>query len=277
MRLLLIALVCLIGCIKHTHPKEPLTFIFDFDATMYNTKPANIGENIVGKKHRSYIDMFYESAFKGSGYKRNVVENWVSKNIHIANSPEGINEFMKRLNDTFHIKVQQKDVDYAISELTKVQTTDLKDIILKLKSRGNQVLIIGGGTFGCAIIPDFARQFGIEKSDIYSGYFKDFSGKELKKVLFDKYRYTNCENLDLKTPISEKKSDVIKFLKQQGMVKGKVIHIGDGENDLEVWNAGQAYKFIGFGVNRYSKKVEAGSEIYVKNMDEFKHEIDKIL
>lgn len=138
-------------------------------------------------------------------------------------------------------------------------------------------MIIGGGTWGCAVILEFAKQFGIEKSDIYSGYFKDFSDSEVKKVLFDKFRYANCGNLDLQTPVSEKKSDIIKFLKQREIIKGKVIHIGDGENDLEVWNAGEADVFIGFGVNRYSKKVEDGSEVYVKTMEEFQIEINKIL
>ncbi len=251
--------------------QDKITFIFDFDDTMYNAKTEN------NQKHRSYVDMFYESVFKSSGYERNDIELWVSKNIRIANSPEGVYEFMRRLHDKFHIKVQQKDIDYCISELKKVQTKNLKEIILKLKSQGHQVLIIGGGTWGCSIIPDFAKQFGIEKSDIYSGYFKDFSYSEITKVLFDKYRYTNCGNLDLQTPVSFEKSEVIKFLKKEGIIKGKVIHIGDGENDLEVWKAGEADKFIGFGINRYSTKVEDGSEIYVKTIEDFKNEIDKVL
>jgi FMN phosphatase YigB (HAD superfamily) len=116
-----ILLICLLfaGCSakKQNELKiakdEKLTFIFDFDATMYNTKTPE--KNIVLKKHRGYVDMLYESTFKGSGYQRNEVETWVAQNIHIANSPEGVNEFIRRLDDKFHIKVQQKDVNYAIS------------------------------------------------------------------------------------------------------------------------------------------------------------------
>jgi hydroxymethylpyrimidine pyrophosphatase-like HAD family hydrolase len=274
----LLVIILLTGCKCNKNKKfekidntqEKLTFIFDFDHTMYDATPIN-------KRGRSYsyVDIFYESAFSRAKYKRNEVESWIEKNVYIANTPEGVNEFMRRLNKKFKIIFTQKDIDYTVSELNKMQITGLGEVIKNLKKQGHQVLIIGGGTWGCAIIPEFVKQFGIEKSDVYTGYFKDFSDKELSKLIFDNYRYTNCANLDLQTPYSEKKSDVIKFLKEEEIIKGKIIHIGDGENDLEVWQSKQADLFIGFGLAKVREKVQKEAPVFVKTIQEFKNVINE--
>jgi len=238
---------------------------------MYDATPIN-------KRGRSYsyVDMLYKSVFKRSKYSRKEVEDFVSKNIHIANTPRGVSEFIRKMYNQFNIEVKKEDVDYAISKLNKVKVKGLGEVIKNLKKQGHQVLIIGGGTWGCAIIPEFVKQFGIEKSDVYTGYFKDFSDAEIAKVLFDvNYRYVNCGNLDLQTPYSEKKSDVIKFLKEEGIIKGKVIHIGDGENDLEVWQSKQADLFIGFGLAKVREKVQKEAPVFVKTIEEFKNVINE--
>ena len=182
---------------------------------------------------------------------------------------------LQKIVQKYKIIPKKKDTDFVVSELLKSQTQGLQEIILQLKSKGHQVLIIGGGTWGCAIIPQFAKEFEIENKDIYSGYFKDSSNKEIVKVLSDDFRYTNCGDLDLQTPISDKKSDVIKYLKQKGLVHGKIIHIGDGENDLEVWKSGEVDMFIGFGINKTSPKVEKEAPVFVKNIEEFKSVVFK--
>jgi soluble P-type ATPase len=220
--------------------------------------------------------MLYKSVFKRSKYSQKEVEAFVSKNIHIANTPSGVGEFMRKMYNKFNIQVTQKDINYTISELNKVQINGLGDVIKNLKQQGHQVLIIGGGTWGCAIIPEFVKQFGIDKGDVYTGYFKDFSDKEIAKVIFDtNYRYANCGDLELQTPFSEKKSDVIKFLKEKGIIKGKVIHIGDGENDLEVWHSKQADMFIGFGLAKVREKVKKEAPVFVTTIEEFKNVIDE--
>lgn len=254
---------------------EKLTFIFDFDATMYNTVSDN---KITGQKNSSYVDVLYGNILQDKRY--NEAKKWYSDNRKNASTPDKATQFIKQLHELYSVNISKREIDFVISWLDKVQTTGLKDVIMKLQSQGHKVLIIGGTTWGCAIIPEFAKQFGVEKGGIYSGYFKDFSKRSLETAFkFDtvNFEYVNCANPDVHTVYSKKKSDVIKFLKQQGIIKGKVVHIGDGENDLEVWKAKEADVFIGFGVNRYSKKVEDGSEIYVKTMEHFKSEIGKIL
>ena len=61
---------------------------------------------------------------------------------------------------------------------------------------------------------------------------------------------------------SENKSDLIKLLKHQGKISGKITHIGDGKNDLEVWQAGFIDNFIGFGLNQVDKKVQKEAPIF---------------
>jgi len=244
---------------------EKLTLIFDFDATMYNFN-----------KDSAYFDQIYYSIVNGDEQK--MKEYKIGTKEIAAKYKE--HDFVKELANKYYKNISQKDIDFAVDKVSKNQTPELGNIIKKLKQDGHKVMIIGGSAFGCSIIPDFAKQFGIEKSDIYSGYFKDFSKQSLQTAFkFDtvNFEYVNCANPDIHTIYSKKKSDLIKLLKKEGKIKGKIIHIGDGESDLEVWQAKEADLFIGFGVNRYSKKVEDGSEIYVKTMDGFKNEIDKIL
>ncbi|QED23228.1 HAD family hydrolase [Candidatus Deianiraea vastatrix] len=244
---------------------EKLTFIFDFDATMYNFN-----------KDSAYFDQIYYSIVGGDEKKMAKYQAFVSDLIKTQKE----HDVVKNIAAKYYKNVSKKDLNFAIGKIIKHQTPGLGNVIKKLKSQGHQVLIIGGSAFGCGIIPDFVKEFGTSKSDIYSGYFKDFSKQSLQTAFkFDttNFEYVNCANPDSHTVYSKKKSDLIKLLKKEGKIKGKVVHIGDGENDLEVWKAKEADIFIGFGVNRYSKKVEAGSEIYVKTMDEFETEIKKIL
>ena len=94
--------------------------------------------------------------------------------------------------------------------------------------------------------------------------------------IFD-FEYVNCANPDAHTVYSKKKSDLIKFLKKEKIINGKIIHIGDGENDLEVWKSGKVDLFIGFGVNKVISKVAKESPIFVKTIEEFDNLLEKIL
>lgn len=244
---------------------EKLTFIFDFDATMYRFNEDS-----------AYFDQLYYSVVNGNEakmqeYKIDTKEIAVIYKEH---------DFVTALAKKYYQNISQKDLDFAVGKIIKNQTAGLGDVIKKLKKDGHQILIIGGSAFGCAIIPEFAKQFGIEKSNIYSGYFKDLSRKSLERAFsFDakNFKYVNCANPDTHTIFSKKKSDLIKLLKKYNIIKGKVIHIGDGENDLEVWKAGEADLFIGFGVNKIVPKVEKEATVFVKTMKDFNHEISKIL
>lgn len=267
--ILKVFLFCLLftGCFNQKREanknQEKLTFIFDFDSTMYNFN-----------KDSAYFDQIYYSIITGDQQR---MQEYKVGTKEIAKKYKE-HDFVKELANKYYKNIAQKDVDFAVKKITKNQTPELGVIIKNLKQEGHKVMIIGGSAFGCAIIPQFAKQFGIEKSDIYSGYFKDFSTNSLQKAFtFDKFEYVNCENPDTHTVYSKKKSDLIKLLKKEGKIKGKVVHIGDGENDLEVWQAKQADAFVGFGVNKIVEKVGKEAPIFVKTIDEFKIVIDNIL
>lgn len=265
---LIFSIVFCQSCIKIDSNKKKV-FIFDFDKTMYDTNnkksPVNDG---------SYLQIMYLNVI--NDLKNN---NKDAYNYAISNNKSSHEYWIvaKELYNKFNVYPNQQNIDYTVNEMLKLQTNDLVDIIKKIKSMGHEVFIIGGDTLGCAIIPGFAKEFGVEKDHIYSGYFKDFDPESISKSFPHEWRYVNCTNPDLPTPKSLNKSKLIKDLKEQGIINGHVVHIGDGDNDLEVWKNGQADVFIGFGINKYRKKVEDGSKIYVKNMDQFKGEIDELL
>ena len=140
---------------------------------------------------------------------------------------------------------------------------------------GNQVYIIGGGVYGCAVIPEVVKDFGIPKNHVYSGYFGDFSEKSMQKIFVNDFKYINCATLDLSIPTTDDKSSVIKYLKDKKIIKNKITHIGDGTNDLEVQDAKVADKYIGFGVHRIVPKVKENAKIFVVNFEEFKKKLRK--
>ena len=260
-----ILVLCSTSCKQTTVPKtQQKTFIFDFDQTLHNSPisyPELIGISALGKeKYKSKIPEI-QKYYKALKQKNNLSEVAI----------------LQKIMAKYHFKITQKDLDYSINQVKKYITPDVKTTIIKIKSHGHKVIIIGGGTYGCGIIPEVVKSLGIEKSEIYSGYFKDFTDRSISKTLFDDYRYTNCGNPDQPTPISDKKSDLIKHLKQQNIISEKTIHIGDGENDLEVWQACQADVFIGFGIQRIAKKVEQNAPVFVKYMAELNQKIDELI
>lgn len=256
--ILYILILCITSC---NHKANKNTFIFDFDYTLHHSKTSY--------PHLLAISIFGE---KNANRKLNEIQTLMKKL-----KKDGFSDviILQKIVKKYKIIPAEKDINFVIKELLKSQTKGLKEIILNLKSKGHKVLIIGGGTWECAIIPEFAKDLGIEKNDIYSGYFNGTSKKEIVKVLSDEYRYTNCGNLDLQTPVSDRKSDVIKYLKQNNIIDGKIIHIGDGGNDLEVWKSGEVDAFIGFGVNTVVTKVQQEAPIFVKNIEEFKSVVFK--
>lgn len=246
---------------------EKLTFIFDFDSTVYNDSWGN-----------NYGAKLYKNAFKRNDISKFLAFIFLFQNRdYIEENMEKLRALIIRMQDKFNVKIDHIDIAITLLQLQNLRTPGLGEIIKEIKSKGHQVIVIGGGQWGCAIIPKMMENFGVDKSDIYSGYFKDFSDDEMNEALFTRYRYVNCADLDFKTPFTDKKSSIIKFLRNKKMVTGKVIHIGDALNDLEVWETKSADLFIGFGVNKINKKVQTDSPVFVKNMDEFKSLIEQLI
>ncbi|CAF1661894.1 unnamed protein product [Rotaria magnacalcarata] len=138
---------------------------------------------------------------------------------------------------------------------------------------GNQVIIIGGGYGTCSIVLGVAKDLGINPANVFSG-ISSFDKNDNFVVTPDKIGFFNCVTGE-KITNNFIKSEVISYLKKKEIIKGKVIHVGDGENDLEVWNSGQADLFIGFGVNKTNKKVKDYAPVFVKTVFNFNEYIDQ--
>lgn len=97
----------------------------------------------------------------------------------------------------------------------KNPTKLLIDAILK---SGDEIIVIGGGVFGCYVLTDYLTQLNIPAKNVYSGYFKNLSTPEIAKAIIDN-RYYNCADLDLKLPDTSNKNKIIKFLELKDIVK----------------------------------------------------------
>lgn len=262
-----------ISCSKKINNKidkqKQYTIIFDFDETIYSANNRN----------NPYSTEFYLHALKRTKYSQEEMFKFISDNNLKLEKPNDAVDRMATLQNKFNVQFNKQDIDYNTKDLNEGQTIGLGNVIKNLTQQGYHVIVLGGGVFGCALMPDFLQQFGIKKEDIYSGYFRDFSKESLDKVYHRKWQYVNCANPDADTVFSEKKSDVIKLLKQQNKINkdSKVIHIGDGVNDLEAFRNKETDIFVGFGIHRIDKTVEKEAPIFVRNIDEFKQKLNEIL
>jgi 2-hydroxy-3-keto-5-methylthiopentenyl-1-phosphate phosphatase len=262
-----------ISCSKKINNKidkqKQYTIIFDFDDTIYshNGKP------------NAYSTEFYLHALKRTRYSSGEMFKFIADNKLKLKKPNDAVARMTALQSKFNVKFNQSDIDYNTKDLNEGQTIGLGDIMKNLVQEGYHVMVLGGGVFGCALMPDFLKQFGIKKEDIYSGYFRDFSKESLDKVYHRKWQYVNCAYPDVDTVFSEKKSDLITLLKRQNKINKnhKIIHVGDGVNDLEAFRNKQSDIFIGFGIHVVNNEVEKEAPIFVRTIDEFKQKLNKIL
>lgn len=94
--------------------------------------------------------------------------------------------------------------------------------------------------------------------------------------IFDKTKegFSNCLSGE-KIENDWEKGNVINYLEKKKRITGKIIHVGDGKNDLEVWEANLVNFFIGFGINKIVPEVQKKAPAFVKTIDEFKAIIKK--
>ena len=136
-------------------------------------------------------------------------------------------------------------------------------------------MIIGGAYSTCSSIVKLASRLGMDAQNIFSG--SDSFDKN-GNLIFEpsKNGYSNCKTNDRITN-DWIKGDAIKELKHRGKISGKIIHIGDGENDLEVWKSGEADLFIGFGINTVNKKVKDEAPVFIDSIEELEMEVIKLI
>ncbi len=226
-------------------------FIFDFDDTIW--------------QRTSWV-----KELEKHGRIKNSDE--VLKTLHefkvIKNEYSATHETFKKHN----IKLTLEDVKIVQNLMKSRVDEQIKQIIKNIQKDGGDIFIIGGGVYGCAFISDVVSDMNIKPENIFSGYFNGFSDVELVKVLNSGYKYYNCKHPNSFTPESHKKSDLVRFLKDTGKISSatKVINIGDGLNDLEIFTAKESDVFIGFGLYKQREEVVKNATYFVKTLEDFK-------
>lgn len=189
--------------------KEKRTFIFDFDETVYSKD-----------KYRSYLRILINQGAKSNNLNKQQILELKKFNEYSPKTLLQCQRLIVELEKKFRIRFSDSDVRNTVKLLNFIQTKGLGEIIQKLISQGDDVLIVGGGSLGCAVIPKFVSQFGVKQSNVYSGYFKNFSDENYYVAMSDKKaKYSNCEDVDMDTPLSDKKSDLIRFLKKRKLLR----------------------------------------------------------
>lgn len=265
--LFFILLFSIFSCSKIEKKEEINTFIFDFDQTIHYLSGTYIRpivtdhvNSIKNKRNRKKIKLEIE----------NLVD-YQNKNHNY----DGV-VFVQKIFKKFGIYPTKNGIELAIYGINSKLTNGFYDIFKYLNQKKQKIFIIGGGVFGCAIIPRVMDIYGIKSDQIYSGYWVDGLKKENINESIGEFRFVNCANPNENTPISTKKSEIVKYLREKDQIKGKIIVIGDGLNDLEIYKSNQADKFIGFGVNIKREKVAKESNVFVKNISQLMFEIRKI-
>lgn len=244
-----------------TKSKSGNTFIFDFNDTLISDA------------------VLLETIKVSANYDKNKIEK-INNVIQERKKQEGgdkvvIYLVLDKIHSILGHRIKKKDFDKAKSNLLEKITPEIKDSIEKIKKSNGKVYIVGGEYSTCGIITEIAKKIKIDSNNIYSG-LDGFDKND--QLTFDKKKigFSHCKS-GKKIINTFTKSDAIKYLKENGIIKGKIIHIGDGGNDLEVWESGAVNQFIGFGLNRKVAIVEKNAPIFVRNIKEFNKEIDKFL
>lgn len=213
--------------------------------------------------------------------------SWM-KELERAGRIENANEVLKSLDEfklikneysATHATLKKHNIRLDADDIRIVQDfmksridKRMKQIIKNLQMQGHEVFVIGGGVYGCAFISGAVSDMDIKPENIFSGYFKNFSEREIDKVLNSGYKYYNCRNPNLFTPDTHKKSDFVRLLKDSKRIPAtaKVINIGDGLNDLEIFKAKESEIFIGFGVYKQHEQVKQNATHFVSSFEELK-------
>jgi 2-hydroxy-3-keto-5-methylthiopentenyl-1-phosphate phosphatase len=246
---------------KKNHTKN--TYIFDFDETIA-TKAyihyviENAADEVLGKKNDLYTkdqltQLLMKEIFSLSE------ESKKEQKFPIPILSKALDIFREKYN----VNIKKNHFEIAAKQIRI--TKGLKGVISKLNKAGHQIIIIGGGYGACDLIASVVQGI-ISKENIYSGVSM-FDSKNILKPTIE--GFVNCATGESFSD-SWKKSEVIGLLKKQNKIRGKVIHIGDGENDLEAWTSGVIDNFIGFGINSQKEKVKNLAPYFIENIKEFK-------
>ena len=195
------------------------TVFFDFDSTLI-TKES--------------LDEVLKLALKDNPHAKKIIK----KVEEITNlGMDGVLNFNESLKRRLTVtQLHKKHFEIVGENLIHAITPGMSEIIRFLQKNNHQVFVISGG-FLDSIYP-VSNKFNISRTHCFANdYFTDDNG--------------NITGLNENIPLchGNGKSLIIEQLKKEGRVHGKTIMIGDGSNDLKVYEDGLVDIFCGFGVN----------------------------
>ncbi len=258
------------ACAGTPEPIAPLSFVFDFDNTFYN-----------GKKTAPYVDALFQTALNrlhptGPCSAKAWHERMAFYGMEVGNTPPGNLLIAQDLVHKCQLRVSEADVHQVVEMIQKTQLVELGNLMKRLSDQGFPVIVLGGGIWGCAVISQVLAPFGMKKSQIYSGPLADFSDVAFQESISGPWRYQNCADKTEMTPLGRFKSKVIAALKANHKLTARVVHVGDGENDLEVWKAKEVETFIGFGLHVQVPEVKKEAPVFVTTWADFEKALKAI-
>jgi HAD superfamily phosphoserine phosphatase-like hydrolase len=241
---------CLLLCLMSCQAKK--TYIFDFDQTI--------------SKNSALLEV-YNTSLNYNIVKMQYIKNLIQQKSKIV---KGVVSYLvlPDVEKMINRKITKQDFTIASNNLIKYSVAnEIKDIIAKLHQEGHQVFIIGGGYGACDVISNVAKELNINTNNVYSGLTTiDSNG------FYVNNQYIGFYNCNTKKQITNNftKSDVIKYLKKEKLVNDYIIHIGDGINDLEVWQSKEVNMFVGFGIYKVDNTVKINAPVFIENFNDFK-------
>ncbi len=242
----------------NNHTKK--VFIFDFDDTI-STTPISLEA--------------FSVASDNSPVKLTIIKEMIKEKSKNQIGPVSY-LLLNQINQIIGRKITKNDFDIASNNIIKGKITPgIAKIIKKIIKQGNDVFIIGGGYSTCGVIINVAKYLEIPTENIFSG-ISSFNKKNELELIDNKIGFSHCVS-GKKITNDFLKSKVVKYLKNNGKIKNDIIFVGDGKNDLEVWQSGQIKNFIGFGINKIDILVKQQSPIFVEKMSQFNKHINRYL
>ncbi|MDR0423266.1 MAG: HAD-IB family phosphatase [Rickettsiales bacterium] len=186
-----------------------INIVFDFDSTLV--------------QNESFNDVL-KLALNNDTEKVKLVDEIVDKAMNGLITPE------ESMN--FRLKIASFDKTLIEKVVKETKITDgMESLVAKLKQDYNLFIVSGG--FKEMIIP-VAKKIGIEDNEIYANDFK--------------YENNIVVGVEKSLLLQEQgKVKLLNKLKDDGILKGEIITIGDGWTDFETYKFGAANHFIAFG------------------------------
>jgi D-3-phosphoglycerate dehydrogenase len=245
-----ISVLCflVVGCFankKNQTERDKLVFVFDFDSTVVKSESL---EDVVKLR-------------VGNNTKK------VKKLEEITNlGMEGKISFKDSVIQRLGLaKLDKKSINNVANLLIKDITPGVVEVIDKIRSKGHKVVIVSG-SFRELLLP-VARYLKIEDKDVFANEFL-FKGN---------YVVSAKESFMLSSDGKVVAIENIRKKETNNNQKVKIIMIGDGYNDLLTYTHKASDVFIAFAVNKNRDVVQKEAKVFVKTIEEFKVEVEKLL